>query len=445
MNDEGARQSPTASNAYRRRDRSTRSGENPIGHLLDEVGWFVRRFVVISESQRHAIALWIAHTHAIAAFDVTGYLGITSALKQSGKTLLLEIIGLLSRSQLPAANISVAALFRVIEDREPTLLLDEIDAIFSPKADREELRGILNAGYRRGGPGTVYRMGGAAKTTLQDFSVFCPKAFAGIGDLPDTISDRTIRIRLERRKRNGDEEIERYRIREQKVPAAELRDLLAELFEPEVDRLRDLRPELPDELDDRAQDIWEPLLAIADLAGGEWPERARVAALELSTGEAREDDSLSVQLLRDIYSVFSATGTRRYRTSDLLEELTQIEESPWADFDHGKPVTAHGLSRLLKPYGIRTMPVWVYGEAVRGYKAEQFEDTFVRVLGVSGVRAVRNESASHATPNAPNAPNAEEAWDNGPEFEPGWPPPPHSDDEVDRIGAEFAEQEERAA
>jgi hypothetical protein len=95
MNDEGARQSPTASNAYRRRDRSTRSGENPIGHLLDEVGWFVRRFVVISESQRHAIALWIAHTHAIAAFDVTGYLGITSALKQSGKTLLLEIIGLL--------------------------------------------------------------------------------------------------------------------------------------------------------------------------------------------------------------------------------------------------------------------------------------------------------------------------------------------------------------
>src|SRR5262249_54081591 len=154
-----------------------------------------------------------------------------------------------------------------------------------------------NAGYRRGGAGTVYRMGGASKTTLQDFSVFCPKAFAGIGDLPDTISDRTIRIRLERRKRNGEEEIERYRIREQTDAAAELRDKLAQSLDPHLDHLRDLHPDLPDQLDDRAQDIWEPLLAIADLAGGDWPARARTAALELSTGEEREDDSLNVRLL----------------------------------------------------------------------------------------------------------------------------------------------------
>ena len=126
--------------------------------LLDALGAFVRRFVVLSEAQAAAIALWIAHTHAFEAAETTPYLAVTSGMKRSGKTRLLEVAELLVREPLPTANISDAALFRAIGAKEPTLLMDEVDAIFGPKArDREDLRALLNSGYRRGV--VVYRMG----------------------------------------------------------------------------------------------------------------------------------------------------------------------------------------------------------------------------------------------------------------------------------------------
>jgi Protein of unknown function (DUF3631) len=173
------------------------------------------------------------------------------------------VLELLVRDPLPTANISDAALFRVIDDRRPTLLIDEVDAIFGKKSQRDELRGIINAGYRRGA--TTHRMGGANNTTLQTFSVYCPKAFAGIGDcLPDTILDRAIPIRLERQTR--DSQAERFRHRDVAPEGQGLRDQLADWLERQHDYLAASRPELPDELDDRAQDVWEPLLAVADLA-----------------------------------------------------------------------------------------------------------------------------------------------------------------------------------
>jgi hypothetical protein len=164
--------------------------------LLDNVRAFVRRFVVLDDDQADAVALWVAATHVFEAFACSPYLAISSAEKRSGKSLLLEVLELLVRDPLPTSNISDAALFRVIDERKPTLLIDEIDAVFGKKArEREELRGILNAGYRRGA--VTHRMGGSNNTSLQTFSVFCPKAFAGIGDcLPDTIADRAIPIRL---------------------------------------------------------------------------------------------------------------------------------------------------------------------------------------------------------------------------------------------------------
>src|SRR4051794_7858052 len=176
--------------------------------LLDDLVTFVRRFVVLSGAQADAVALWTLHTHAFDAADVTPYLAITSAEKRSGKTRLLEVLELLVRAPLPTSNISDAALFRAIAELSPTLLFDEVDAIFGPKArDREDLRGMLNAGYRRGA--VARRMGGPKMTTLEAFPVFCAKAFAGIGELPDTLRDRSIRLRLERRTR--EETIERFR------------------------------------------------------------------------------------------------------------------------------------------------------------------------------------------------------------------------------------------
>jgi hypothetical protein len=296
---------------------------------------------------------------------------------------LLEVLELLTCDPLFTANISDAALFRVIDERGPTLLVDEVDAIFGKKSERNELRGIINAGYRRGA--TTHRMGGANNTTLQEFAVFCPKAFAGIGDaLPDTVTDRSIPIRLKRRTR--EEVIERFRRREVGPEGHELRDRLAEWLEPHFDYLVESRPGLPEDLDDRAQDVWEPLLAVADLASLNWGRLARVSAIALMTGEERGDDSLTATLIRDIYTVFTSNGYDRLKTADLLQELYVLEESPWGDW-YGKPLSAQKLSQLLKPYRVKTMPVKVEGVTVRGYKVEQFKDAFARLAlpGVTGV------------------------------------------------------------
>jgi 5S rRNA maturation endonuclease (ribonuclease M5) len=371
-----------------------------LAELLDELTVFVRRFVVLNAEQLAAVALWIVHTHALDAADTTPYLAATSAEKRSGKTRLLEVLELLARKPLPTANISDAALFRAVATFTPALLFDEVDAIFGPKArDREDLRGMLNAGYRRGA--SVYRMGGANMTELESFPVFCAKVFAGIGTLPDTISDRSIPIRLERR--TSDETIDRFRRREVAPEAKWLRERISRWTEEHVDDLIIATPHLPDELDDRAQDVWEPLLAIADHAGGEWPQRARTAAVALSSGEAREDESLGARLLADIQAVFGENGTVRYRTADLIEELAKIEESPWGDW-YGKTISPQALGKLLKPYRIKTMPVWVDGEKCRGYKAEQFEEAWARVLGGRGGRGGRRGSNSDAPPTTPTTP-----------------------------------------
>jgi hypothetical protein len=354
------------------------SPEAPIATLLDNVAAFVRRFVVLSEPQAEAVALWVLHTHALDAADTTPYLAVTSAEKRSGKTRLLEVLELVAATPLPTANISDAALFRAVEQLSPTLLLDEIDAVFNPKArEREDLRGLLNAGYRRGA--VVRRMGGGNMTTLESFSVFCAKVFAGIGRLPDTIEDRAICIRLERKTRG--ESVGRFRRRDVADEAEQLRARVVWWAEANIDALRAARPSLPEELDDRAQDVWEPLLAIADAAGVDWPKRARHAAVALSTGEAREDDSLGVRLLADVRRIFAERGCDRLATADLIAALSEDEEAPWGDWHGRGSIAARSLATILRRYGVRSRTIRLDGdETAKGFHLEQFEGPFSRYL-----------------------------------------------------------------
>jgi hypothetical protein len=371
------------------------------GVLLDDVVRFIHRFVVLTEAQAVTLALWVAHTHAFEAAETTPYIWITSALKRSGKSLLLlKVLRPLVHEPKAAASLTEAVLYRMIEELKPTLLIDEVDAIFGKGRERDDLRGILNAGFERGA--LAYRMGGARMDKLQDFAVFCPKALAGIGKaLPDTITDRAIRIRLERRTR--EEPIERFVRREVVPEAEELRERVADWVLPQLEELHRIRPGLVDEIDDRANDVWEPLFAIADLAGGDWPEKARGSARILSGEEEREDESRPALLLKDIFTVFSNGVADRLRTNDLIDHLADIEESPWGDW-HGKKISAQALSRLLQPFLIKTMTIKVDGEPVRGYKREQFTDAFHRVLGVTGVTPGL-QSQNEVTPG--NALNSE--------------------------------------
>lgn len=351
--------------------------------LLEAIVAYIRRFVVLKPAQATVIALWVLHTHASPAADMTPYLAVTSAEKRSGKSTLLDLLAQLVHRPLPTANISDAALFRVIsdetEDKPPTLLFDEVDAIFGPKAkDREDLRGMLNAGFSRGA--VVRRcVGDGSKQKVEAFEVFSPKVLAGIGKLPDTITDRSLSIRLSRKLRT--ETTERARRRRITESGRPIRDRGERWSEQSIDALADAEPELPDELDDRAQDVAEPLLAIADLAGGEWSARARAAIVSLR-GQAEPDEaSLGTRLLTDIKTAFDKEEADKLSTEDLLAHLGDDEEAPWADWQ-GKGLTARALSRLLTPYGIRSRTVRLAdGRTPKGYVRETFTDAWDRYIG----------------------------------------------------------------
>jgi hypothetical protein len=342
--------------------------------LLRKLAAYVQRYVVLSYEQAVIIALWILHTYALDAADTTPYLEVVSAEKRSGKTRLLEVLSTIAAKPWFTGRVTAAVLVRKVAHLMPTLLLDESDAAFKgDKEYSEALRGILNSGFRRGGVASLC-VGQGANLTYKDFPVFSPKVIAGIGKLPDTISDRAIKVELRRRARS--ERLERFRLRKVEHEAAKLREEAAAWAEAHLPALSGAEPELPEELDDRAQDIIEPLLAITDEVGGEWPERARKAAIALLTGDEREDsESLGIRLLRDIRDVFG--DAERLHTTTILEELKSDDSAPWGSL-RGEALDARGLARLLKPYGIGSKQVRVGEDNRKGYEREDFEDAWDR-------------------------------------------------------------------
>jgi hypothetical protein len=347
--------------------------------ILDDLLALVRRFVSLSLSQARVIALWIAHTHAIDAADATPYLAITSAEKQCGKTRLLEVTDLLVANPWLTGKVSAAVLIRKIDSEQPTLLLDESDAAFAGEKEyAEALRGVLNTGHSRRGKASCC-VGQGTAITFKDFSTFSPKAIAGIGNLPDTIADRSIPIRLKRAARG--EHVERFRRRDVEAEASGLRGRLEGWSAVTVENLRTARPVLPDALTDRQQDGAEPLLAIADLAGGGWPETARLALIELC-GEAQADDqSIGVRLLADIRGILLSRDVDRIPSVELAAALAEIETSPWGEWGKaGKPLSAAKLARLLGRFAIVPHSVRVDDRTPKGYTLEDFQDAFERYL-----------------------------------------------------------------
>jgi putative DNA primase/helicase len=351
--------------------------------LLDATVEYVKRFVILTAAQYDAVALWAMHTHAIDAAEATPYLGISSPEKESGKTRLQEALELIVHEPLSTTNISEPALFRSIELRQPTVLFDEIDAIFAPGSNKEDLRSMLNAGHRRGR--TIQRcVGDGSKMKVVAFRVFCAKAFGLIGELPETVASRTIPIRMKRKARH--ETVERWRERDIRPQAEPLRDALAAWAEANDTELLAARPELPEELSDRQQDGWEPLLAIADLAGEDWPKRARRAALALA--EAPDINSQRIELLGATRSVFEAAESDRLPTNKLIELLAADEESPyvtWWNRDHKDGPRPHTfapglLAKMLGHYEISSKQVWYEGKNSKGYERSAFEDTWSRYL-----------------------------------------------------------------
>lgn len=345
--------------------------------ILDSVFQFIRSFVSITDSQARAVTLWTVHTHAMEAADCTPYLSVNSAEKGSGKTRLLEVLETLVHEPWLTGRATAAVLVRKIDAVKPTLLLDESDTAFGGEKDyAEALRGILNSGYRRSGTASSC-IGKGENMSYKDFETFCTKAIAGIGTLPDTVADRSIPIRLKRVPRG---EVRKFRKREVKYEAAEIKMRLAAWCAANLETLRDARPEMPESLSDRQADCCEPLFAIAELAGSEWPEAARLALVELCAEAQADDKSVRVRLLTDIRQIFTDRAETRISSADLVEALAAIETSPWGEWSKGKPLSAPKLARLLGPLEIAPDSVRFGDSTRKGYLLSDFEDAFSRYL-----------------------------------------------------------------
>jgi putative DNA primase/helicase len=344
-----------------------------VGELLDDIDATIRRFIICDDSTRTAAVLWIAFTWIIEHAQVSPLAIITAPEKGCGKSQLLDVIGRLSKRPLFASNISPAATFRVIEAKTPTLLIDEADAFFK---ENEELRGIINSGHTRTSAYVIRTVGDDFE--VKQFSTWGAKAIAGIGRLPETVMSRGIILALRRKLKS--ETVERLRHAKHGLFDA-LAGRLARFGQDYGAAIARARPQLPEALGDREQDNWEHLLAIADLAGGSWPQEVRRAALMMCGANDREDLSLGEQLLHSIRDAFGQDVADKLSREELLRRLVADEEGPWATWNKGKPMSAAQFRKRLAAYAIKTKKVRLdtYTTA-QGFERRQFEDAWSRYL-----------------------------------------------------------------
>lgn len=341
--------------------------------MLHSVHAFLGRFIVYPNGHvQTAHALWCVHTHLMDTWDTTPRLAFLSAEPASGKTRALEITELLVPNAVSAVNVSPAYLFRKVGCEEgATILYDEIDTVFGPKAkENEEIRGLLNAGHRRGAvAGRCVVRGKTVET--EEISAYAAVALAGLGWLPDTILSRSIIIRM--RRRDSGETVEPFRRRIHYADGTMVRGLIEHWAQEHARQIK--WPELPVEIQDRDADVWEPLIAIADGIGGEWPERARAAAVALVMASREAEPSLGIRLLSDLRVIFGDAS--QMPTEIILRELHSLKEAPWNDLK-GKPLNDRGLAQRLRQYEVR--PTVLGGGAQRGYKREELHDAWKRYL-----------------------------------------------------------------
>lgn len=372
---------------------------------LDAVHEWLGRFVAYPDENSHvAHTLWIAHAHLVAEFENTPRIAFLSPEPGSGKSRALEVTEPLVPNAVQTINASPSYVFRKISDPEgaPTLLFDEVDAIFNQrKADaNEDLRGLLNSGYRRGATAGRAVVRGKEVFT-EDYPTFAAVALAGLGDLPDTIMTRSIVVRMKRRR--ADEHVEPYRRRLTRDRARDLYGILAAWADSVRPTVGESYPELPEGIEDRDADVWEPLIQVADAAGGDWPHRARVAAVALVKAAHEKPATLGIRLLADVRRVFGDAET--LFSEDLVERLSELDEAPWGNL-RGEGIDQGFIARTLGKYDIHPRRVRMSGIQKRGYERADLFDAWARYLpavepasvpveGVTPVTPVTPEPASH--------------------------------------------------
>jgi len=338
--------------------------------LLSTIRDVLKKHIILPAGVAEPIAAWVVLTYCHNAFRILPILGIVSPVKRCGKTTLLEILSGMTNKALIASNITPAAVFRTIEKYEPTLLVDEADTYL--KKDNEELKAVLNSGHTRKSA-FVVRVQGEEHEPVK-FSTWGPKAISMIGNLPDTLQDRSIVVSL-RRKAPGETVSKLNFSFEQE--ADEIRRACCRWAGDNLDILKGMNPDMPQTNNDRMTDNWTPLICIADAAGGPWPELMRKSMCGMIDGN---DDSIGPKLLKDIKAIFESHPDGRIFSGDLVKELTELKESPWCDWRKGKGLTQNGLARLLKLFGIKSKNMRTEDKVKKGYELHMFKDSFQRYI-----------------------------------------------------------------
>jgi len=369
-------------------------------HLLDMIHNFLRRFINYPNDYTHvAHTLWIAHSWFMDLWESTPRIAFLSPEPASGKSRALEVTEALVPRPVHSVNVTPAYLFRKVADPEgrPTILYDEIDTVFGPKAkENEEIRGLLNSGHRKGAmAGRCVVKGKRIET--EEIPSYCAVALAGLHTLPDTILTRSVVVHM--RRRAIGETIEPWRMSINGLEAIPLKAALAEwsvagtgLNVASADGNVAGRPLLPEGIEDRDADVWEALVGVADMAGGHWPSKSREAAVASVAAFRDEEVSLGVQLLWDIHRLFTAKAQGSSPanvaavSSDLVSNLKGIEEAPWANYGKDrKGLDTMRLAKLLRNYGIKSRNTRINAAVFKAYHGWQFEDAWVRYgTGPSG-------------------------------------------------------------
>lgn len=353
-------------------DGSTVRVDPHARRLLNEIRAAFSRHLVISEAQATALAVWTMHTHVYRQFQFTPRLAIISPEKRCGKSTLIDLLNALCCEPDKMDNATAAVIYRTVDSQPKlTLLIDEADSFLS---SAEGLRGVLNSGFEVSGKVKRSRVARRGDYEPAGYKSFAPAAIASIGELPDTIMDRAVPIHL--RRKLVTQKVESIR------PFREsLRELQGEIAAwAETADFKDYPdPSMPGDFDDRQADISVPLLAIADLAGCEWPDRVRDALSALFS--SNKTDSPSGMLLADIRSVFNQTNADKLSSSEICSKLGDMEDRPWPDFSHGHCITPPQMARLLKSFGIGPRDIRLDNKAgIKGYLQADFMDAWSRYL-----------------------------------------------------------------
>ena len=367
--------------------------------VLREVAESFTRYVALPDGGADVLALWCAQAHLFNAFICSPRLNITSPERGCGKSTLRDVVSLFVPRPVLTENLSVAVLFRLVDGHAPVVLADEYDAWLG---DNEELRGLLNAGHRRGA--AVYRCEGDSHE-VRAFRAYTPAVLCGIGALPGTLHDRSIVLRLDRAKPS--ELSVRFDPRHTEGEQ-ELCRKLARWCADNRGRIQEIDPALPNDVFNRLADNWRPLFAIAEAAGEDWPKRCAEAFAKLTSRSDADSESLRVNLLADIRQIFTSD---RMFSKDLIDALKEMAERPWSEVCRGKPINERWLARNLAGFGIHSKTLRIVDERAKGYEVADFREAFERYLPREEGDFLRDSVTTEGTTDSAIRDNSENVTD----------------------------------